>query len=77
MSQKTLVAPGSIVRWSDCDMHMSMLGKVKTIDRVFTEDGITCISMTIIYDERYRKEFPMSPHETYITYPTHCEVVFV
>ena len=75
MSQKTLLAPGSIVRWHDHGMFM--LGKIKTIDRVFIEGGVTCMSLAVIYDERYRREFPMSPHETYITYPTNCEVVFV
>ena len=75
MSQETLVTPGSIVSWKVDGT--TYLGKVKTIDRVFREGDITCMSLSVQYDERYCKTFPMGIHETYVTYPTHCDVVFI
>lgn len=73
--QKTRVAPGSIVRWKTGDEWI--LGKVKTIDRFFTEDGIDCVSLSVQFDERYCEQFPMGPHYDYVTYPTRCEVIFI
>jgi len=72
---KTLIAPGSIVRWFDNEQWK--LGKVDGIDRIFMENGKMKVSIYIKYDERYCQEFPMAEDHQSLIYPDNCEVVFV
>ena len=73
---KTLITTGSVVSWKD--NNIEIFGKVVSLDRVF-EDGDKgmCVSCTVLYDERYRAQFPLAPDRTYMTWPTHMEVRFV